>query len=129
MSDFDDDDDLSPDQIQKLRTEQIKKNLSPEQMQRLDFFQTQCKLPRQKVIKNIMKEELPPGIIIKEEAAFVASRAAKLFIAELVETAKKYTTENIPITPDLIYIAYAELARQRKVPGMISGLPVPEKRL
>lgn len=127
MSDSDDDD-LSPHQIQKRKTQQIISTLSNEQMQRLQFFRSQCKLPTSKV-KEIMKEELPPGSSINQEVAIMASKAAKLFIAELVETAKKYTTENTPITPDLIYIAYADLARQRKIPGMISGLPVPEKRL
>lgn len=124
----DSDDDLSPHQIQRLRTQQIVSNLSNEQKQRLNFFRLQCKLPASKV-QEIMKEELPPGSTIKKEAVVIASRAAKLFITELVETAKKYTSENTPITPDLVYIAYSNLTKQRKVPGVISGLPVPEKRL
>ncbi|KAK8893955.1 hypothetical protein M9Y10_022384 [Tritrichomonas musculus] len=125
----DSDDDLSPQQIQKRKTEQMISNLSIEQKQRLDFFRSQqCKFSTSKV-QEIMKEELPPGVSIKKDAVSAASRAAKLFIAELIETAKKFSTENNPITPDLIYIAYSDLSKQRKVPGIISGLPVPDKRL
>jgi hypothetical protein len=46
----------------------------------------------------------------------------KLFVADLVETAKRLSDNRRPLTPDLIIIAYNELESHGKRPGKGPGV-------
>ncbi|KAK8900026.1 hypothetical protein M9Y10_002349 [Tritrichomonas musculus] len=116
------------------RNEAIAKVISEmtdEQRERFNLFRvgSNCK-PPQKRIKEMMLKTVqgysdrsrPDSISVQESAAFVASSAAKLFIADLLETAKSLSDSDKPLTPDLIYLAYNEIDNAGKIPGRGSGI-------
>jgi hypothetical protein len=52
----------------------------------------------------------------------VAALAVKLFVAELVETAKQMSDSPGPLTPDAIIIAFNEMENHGKIPGKGPGI-------
>lgn len=116
------------------RNEAINKvvsEMTDEQRERFNLFRigSSCK-PPQKRIKEMMLKAVqgysdrnkPDSISVQESAAFVANSAAKLFIADLLETAKSLNDTDHPLTPSLIYLAYNEIDNAGKIPGRGSGI-------
>ena len=127
MNDFSDDE-FQNREKQREKKEKAISELSQEGRERLEFFHGQkCKIP-QNVVSNIINDVLPEGVKIQNSAVFLASHAARLFAAEIVETARSLSNKKEPLTPDLITIAYHQMMYQRKIPGLHSGMPLPNKR-
>ena len=90
--------------------------MSDEQHARYMHFITSCSFPVA-TVKSLMQEQAPEGTSIQNPAAATAANAAKLFVGEVAETARKLAKEGQPLTPDLIYVAFDLLLQQGKVPG------------
>ena len=74
-----------------------------------------------KKIKEIMEAVAPEGCKISEETSRFAAHATKLFVAELVETAKQFHTGKNPLTPEEIMLSFRKLEEEGKIPGKSSG--------
>ena len=97
------------------RTREIAE-MSDEQRGRYTHFITSCSFPVA-TVKSLMQEHAPEGTAIQNPAAATAANAARLFVGEVAETARKLAKEGQPLTPDLIYVAFDILLQQGKVPG------------
>ena len=98
-------------------------SMTDEERDRYNQFVTRCSFPVA-VVKSIMQKYAPEGSVIQNPAASVASSAAKLFVSEVAETARKLAREGQPITPDLIYLAFDVLLQKGLVPGHGSSVPM-----
>ena len=80
-------------------------NLTEEESNRLEMFlSTSTKLPRTTVTK-IMQKSVRSDQMISESAIIATSNFAKLYIAELVETACQLFPDSQKLTPEQIQAA------------------------
>jgi hypothetical protein len=116
--------------IDNERSEALNKRLplmSAEQRVRFELFgSTVCKIPP-KWCSEVLYRSLPQNSV-QANSALVASFAVKLFIADLVETAKRLSNNTRPLTPDLIIIAYNEMESHGKIPGKGPGVKLRQFR-
>jgi hypothetical protein len=96
-------------------------NLTPEERERFDYFQRACKFPDNRVY-DLVRSKLPGSVHIQGKAVTAIADAARLFAATLTENARSLSTENGPLTPDLIFVAFDHLTRQGRIPNTA---PVP----
>ena len=93
-------------------------NLSKEESDRLNYFNTSPKTQfKNSDIKKIIEKYFPDGVEINNRGVAFIAQAARLFTAELVETARKLSLKNEPLTPELIMLAFNQLEYMGKVPG------------
>lgn len=128
---FDEDDHDDQEFERNEAINKIVSEMTDEQRERFNLFRigSSCK-PPQKRIKEMMLKAVqgysdrnkPDSISVQESAAFVATAAAKLFIADLLETAKSLNDTDKPITPSLIFLAYNQIDNAGKIPGRGSGI-------
>lgn len=128
---FDDDEHEDQEFERNEAINKVVSEMTDEQRERFNLFRTgsSCK-PPQKRIKEMMLKTVqgysdrnkPDSITVQEAAAFVATAAAKLFIADLLETAKSLNDTDQPLTPSLIYLAYNEIDNAGKIPGRGPGI-------
>ena len=78
------------------------------------------KIPKPKV-KEIMRAVAPENTTISDEVAHYASIATRLFVAELVETAKQFHSGRGPLIPEDIMLSFRKLEEEGKIPGRSSG--------
>ncbi|OHT09529.1 hypothetical protein TRFO_21577 [Tritrichomonas foetus] len=135
VQDSDDDDRDAWDDSDETEDQEAERNeatnkliaeMTDEQRERYNLFQsTNCKFNSKK-ISEMMKQSIPDStqnqIKIQSSAGFVTTQAAKLFIADLLETARDLSGNNDPLTPDLIMVAYNEMENAGKIPGKGSGV-------
>ena len=129
---FDNDD---TDDQEFERSEAIAKVISEmtdEQRERFNLFRvgTACKLPDKRIKEMMLKSvqgyadrSKPDSIVVQETSVKLASMAVKLFAADLLETAKSLTNEQL--TPDIIGIAYNHLVNKGIIPGLGPGVKRP----
>lgn len=127
-----DDSDDAEDQASNERAEAMKKQIAEmtdEERERFYLFRDSknCKLPQAKILE-MMKSAVPSSVTIQSDAAWIGTSAAKLFIADLVETARSLSGNKDPLTPDLIMLAYNEIDHAGKLPGKVAGVKRPSLR-
>lgn len=113
-----DDDEPRPDTSDEIQRRKV--NMSDDQRKRFEVFQEKCKFPHKRVLE-VMQKAVPQSTV-QVKAARVGAWAAKLFTAELIETARRLSGNNAPLTPDLIMIAFNELESHGKIPGRGPGI-------
>ena len=88
---------------------------------RFDLFRSRnCQLSAKEITD--MMQKAVPGAQVFNNAGLIGSWAARLFVAELIETARRLSGNNDPLTPDLILIALSELESHGKIPGKGPGV-------
>ena len=93
-------------------------NLSKEETERINYFKSSPKTQfKNSDIKTIIEKNLPKNIEINNRGIAYIGQAARLFTAELVETARKLSLKNEPLTPELIMLAFNQLEYMGKIPG------------
>ena len=100
--------------------EKAEAQMSDDERKRFHIFRFNCKFPP-KQVREIMRRAAP-GYQVQDNCGLVGSWAAQLFCGELVETARKLSGNNEPLTPDLIFMAFNELDSHDKLPGKIPGV-------
>jgi hypothetical protein len=110
--------------MESERSEALNKRfaaMDDDQRARFELFRSSnCKIP-QKWCVEILRKTLP-GITVQGTAGLVASKAVVLFVADLIETAKRFNHTSHPLTPDLIMIAYNDMESRGKIPGKGPGV-------
>ena len=116
------------------RNEAINKvvsEMTDEQRERFNLFRlgSSCKIPKNPIKEMMLKtvqgysdRSKADSIAVQDSAAVVATSAARLFIADLLETAKALNDTDKPLTPDLIFLAYNEIDSAGKIPGRGPGI-------
>lgn len=85
------------------------------------FRSANCKIPKAQVLDIVQRAV--PGVTVQKLVGNVAADAARLFVADLIETAKRMSSnKEEPLTPDMIMIAYSELEGRGKIPGKGPGI-------
>jgi hypothetical protein len=96
--------------------------MDDDQRARFELFRSgNCKIPAKWCVE-VMQHALPSGVTVQGSAGIVASHATRLFIADLIETAKRMSDNRRPLTPDLIMVAYNEIESHGKIPGKGPGV-------
>lgn len=95
--------------------------LSTEEKERFNYFkEAKCRFDH-KIVHNMIEQRVQEDIQVPASTGFIASHALRLFTAELVETARQFSGEEGPLTPDVIYIAFNHLMEKGKIPGKGPG--------
>jgi hypothetical protein len=92
--------------------------LTEEQQGRYEFFSQSCRFRTQQILDMMIRGIGPGTSHIQNPAVRTVARAAELFAAELIETARAMSSGTGPLTPDLIFLAFDSLARRGKIPGL-----------
>jgi hypothetical protein len=96
--------------------------MDDDQRARFELFRSaNCKVPAKWCVE-LMQRAVPPGVAVQASAGVVASHAVRLFVADLVETAKRLSDSRRPLTPDLVMVAYNEIESHGKIPGKGPGV-------
>jgi hypothetical protein len=96
-------------------------SMSDEQRHRFELFRSANCRPPVKMVMEILREAVRPAAVQKTSGV-VACGAARLFAADLIETARRLSDDLRPLSPDMIMIAYSELEQQGKIPGKGPGV-------
>jgi hypothetical protein len=111
--------------MENERSEALNKRfaaMDDDQRTRFELFRSRnCKIPP-KWCTETLQRVLPSGTTVQGGAGLVASFAVKLFVADLIETAKRLSNGSRPLTPDLIIVAYNEMESRGKIPGKGTGV-------
>ena len=122
---WDDSDDFKEQDDDEQRINRALAEMDPEQRQRFNLFRSSnCKF-NQKKVKEMMLQHVPKSVTVQNMTVGMAAYASKLFLADLLETAREISGNNAPLTPDLILMAYSELENAGKIPGKGPGIKRP----
>lgn len=84
------------------------------------FRGPKCQLPLE-YVRSVMSAVAGKDIRVQKSAAIAAGHLARLFAGELVEAARKLSSNNEPITPELIVAAIALVEKENPSMSCISA--------
>ena len=99
----------------------IEKKMSDDQRKRFQLLRGDATRIPKKQIKDMMKAVAPEKAEVPDNVADTTSKIVKLFVAELVETAKTFHTSKGILEPEDIMLAFHKLEDDGKIPGRSLG--------